>query len=407
MNKSKLLLLGLLLITLLGSRAMQSYADSVTPGFAESPAGDGPALKPADLAATVDLSEAIATTPLAAATRGLTAPFTLPEANLSPAGTEVCTQLLLNTALDVLVGGGGGGTAEPWVVLWSIVYYSTVEYVSPDHSLLVEVADDGDPNPDYDGFGQAFYMPNNLTSVQIQYYTATVNPNSVDYGLGELWLLDSDGYLDTRLLWWEVGQSVGVWQQQTVNITNASQLNSLEGQYLAIAMGNETLNSSPPGETTYYDDVRLTACYTAPNIKSYLPVTLNTPATNTAYCNLPTEPDSWYTGRGLVTTGGNCNGSLSQVDDRDYFTFTPTQSGNHTFYLRNLPSGSNWAALVYDLTEPPPGGPTNSGNCYTSQSGSGDKQVTCNLTAGQNYVIKVSAGSTPISGSYQMQVTRP
>lgn len=406
MNNSKLVLLGLLLITLFGSRAMQSYADSAPSLFVGEPAGDELSLKPADPAGTMDLSDAIATTPLASPGRGETAPFALPKALTNPAGMEVCTQLLLNTELDVVVGAGGG-TAEPWVVLWSIVYYSTANYVSPAHSLLVEVGDSGDTTPDYDGFGQAFYMPNNLTSVQIQYYTATVDPNGVDYGLGELWLLDDEGYLTNRLIWWQVGESVGTWQQQTVNITNASQLNSLEGQYLAIAMGNETTNSNPPGERTYYDDVRLTACYTAPNIRSYLPVTLNTPATNVPYCNLPTEPDSWYTGRGQVITGGNCNGSLSQVDDRDYFSFTPTQSGNHTFYLRNLPAGTNWATLVYDLTEPPPSGPTNGGTCYTSQSGSGDKQVSCNLTAGQNYVIKVSAGSTPTAGTYQMQVTRP
>ena len=406
MNKSKLVLLGLLLITLFGSRAMQSYADSVTSALVENPAGDNPILKPADPAGTIDLSDTIATTPLDASARGVTAPLVLPEAVTHPAGIEICTQLLFNTELDVVVGAGGG-TAEPWVVLWSIVYYSTFDFVSPDHSLLVEVADSGDTTPDYDGFGQAFHMPNNLTSVQIQYYTATVDPYGVDYGLGEIWLLDNEGYLNGRLLWWTVGESVNTWQQQTVNITNASQLNNLEGQYLAIAMGNETTDPSPPGETTYYDDVRLTACYTAPNIRSYLPVALNTPATNTPYCNLPTEPDSWYVGRGLVITGGTCNGSLSQVDDRDYFSFTPTQSGNHTFYLRNLPAGTNWATLVYDLTEPPPSGPTNGGNCYTSQSGSNNKQVTCNLTASQNYVIKVSAGSTPTAGSYQMQVTRP
>jgi hypothetical protein len=33
--------------------------------------------------------------------------------------------------------------------------------------------------------------------------------------------------------------------------------------------------------------------------------------------------------------------------------------------------------------------------------------VTCNFTAGQPYVIKVSSGSTPMTGGYNLQVTRP
>jgi hypothetical protein len=109
----------------------------------------------------------------------------------------------------------------------------------------------------------------------------------------------------------------------------------------------------------------------------------------------------------LIQTQANCNSNLSQLDDRDYYSYTPTQTGSHTVHLRNLPPGSNWAALVYNDTEPPPTGPTNGGACYTAAPGSADKSVVCTFTAGQKYVIKISSGSTPMNGTYNLQVTRP
>jgi len=176
---------------------------------------------------------------------------------------------------------------------------------------------------------------------------------------------------------------------------------------MAIVLYNFTTDTSP-GERTWFDDVTLTACFDSSGYASYLPANFNVAGTGPV-CIPPSEnpPDSWYNNRGLVETGANCNSTLSQLDDRDYYSYVPSQSGSHTVHLRNLPTGSNWSASVYNDVEPPPGGPTNGGTCYTSAPGDGDKSVVCNFNAGQKYVIKVSVGTTPMAGSYNMQVTRP
>ncbi len=335
-----------------------------------------------------------------------TVPFKMPDAP-NPNQPAGCQQLIVNSELDVIELGGGTGTAEPWVVLWPAVYYSDTIYVSPIHSLLFIIGDSGDPSPEYDGFGQAFYMPYGLTYVDVTYQRRIDYPNSIDEVFGELWTVDSDGYLDTFITGWTVGDTPSGWGARIFSINDGQTLSQLSGERIALVFANDS-DVPTPGEITYFDDIELTACFNPPDFASYLPATVNMAGTGPV-CIPPSEspPDTWYTNRGLVQTGANCNSTLSQLDDRDYYSYTPTQSGSHTVHLRNLPTGSNWAALVYNDVEPPPSGPTNGGNCYTSAPGDGDKSIVCNFNAGQNYVIKVSVGDTPISGSYNMQVTRP
>ena len=51
-------------------------------------------------------------------------------------------------------------------------------------------------------------------------------------------------------------------------------------------------------------------------------------------------------------------------------------------------------------------GPTG-GDCRIGTVGAGDKQVTCNLQKDIPLIVKVSAGSTPVSGDYTMKITGP
>jgi hypothetical protein len=318
-----------------------------------------------------------------------------------------CQQLIVNSELDVLIFDDGTGTAEPWVVLWPIVYYDSTIYTSPSYSLVLDIGDSGDPTPLYDGFGQAFYMPAGLTSVTVNYNRKIDFANGVDEVFGELWSVDAQGFLDEYITGWIVGDSPADWSARVYNINDGPTLNELSGRLLALVLVNDTTDPSP-GEITWFDDITLTACYVPPDYAAYMPAVPYLAGTGPS-CNPPNEspPDSWYNNRGSTQTEANCNTTLSQLDDRDYYSFMAAQSGSHTIHLRNLPPGSNWAALVYNDTEPPPTAPTNGGACYTSAPGSADKSVVCTFTAGQKYVIKVSSGSTPMNGSYNLQVTKP
>jgi hypothetical protein len=247
-----------------------------------------------------------------------------------------------------------------------------------------------------------------LTSVTAVYDRKIDFANSVDQVYGELWSVDNEGVLDEFITGWIVGDTPAGWGERTFTVNNGPILAEMSGRLMALVLVNDTTDTTP-GEITWFDDVTLTACFDPPLHSVYLPVVERPTANAGPVCNPPSEspPDSWYNNRGSTQTGANCNSNLSQLDDRDYYSFVPGQSGNHTVWLRNLPPGSNWSASVFNDTEPPPSAPTNGGACYTSQPGAGDKSVVCNFTAGQKYVIKVSAGSTPLTGSYNLQVTSP
>jgi hypothetical protein len=158
----------------------------------------------------------------------------------------------------------------------------------------------------------------------------------------------------------------------------------------------------------------LTACSkTAPSTsKGYMPLVMAKHGkVSGPICNPPGDNplDQWHSNRGLVQTGATCDSTLSGVDIADYYTFRPNKSGNHTLRLSNMPPGSEWAAMIFiDRANPDyaPGG-ADDGRCRITQPGSGDKQVVCNLNQNTDYFVKVSAGSTPMFGSYKMRITTP
>lgn len=343
-------------------------------------------------------------------------PLALPS---SVPGGVVCKQLLLNPQLDVLELGDGTGRAEPWVVYDPYVYYSTQNYVSPQYSLVLVDADTQvtDPTPTQDAFAQALYMPTGLVTVTIEYYAAMANVNTTDRALGNLWTVDADGNPVTFLAGWEVGESPNAWQKQTVVITDPDALANMAGQRIMIFLFNAT-DGSTPGEVVFFDDVTLTACSRAApsGAAVHLPAVMRNFRSSGTICIPPSEnpQDTWNANRGYVECNATCQSTLSRLDLADYYTFVPsfTGTGNCTLYLKNLPSGTEWAAMIFvdQPNYPPPyaPGPTD-GQCRIATPGSGDKSVTCPLTGGTAYFIKVSAGAnySGPEGSYTMQITCP
>lgn len=347
-------------------------------------------------------------------------PFTLPSSSRSAPATlqddQVCYQLLVNPQLDVL-DVAGEKRADPWVPVYDIVYVSTNAWVSPDHSLFLWDTDPDDQSisPNVDGLGQAFFMPTDLVSVTVDYQTATVEKNSVDKVFGEFWSLDDQGFLDEFLLYWEVGETDGDWVPEFVSITDPALLTPLQDKLLALILVSETDNQSP-GEAVWFDDVTITACVVVePSIFSvYLPITVNNPYEGPV-CVPPTELSSInrVAQPGRVQTGAVCqdtlSGSSNISDLRDDYIFSPLESGNHTFHLRKLPSGTEWSLALYVGTENPSLAPgPNGGKCYISTPGSNDKSIICPVQAGQQYLILVDAGAYKgPPQSYEMQVTKP
>lgn len=342
-------------------------------------------------------------------TRFASRPEAAPENTLA----QPCSQVLVNTKLDVIELGAGSGSAEPWVPLWQTVYYDDEAYVSPQHSLIVIIGDDNDSTPSYDGFGQGFIMPANLTSVTVDYMTAVGAPRSSDFAYGTFWSVNPDGTLNQELFFWPVGDDNQplVWRNEVMSTNDPADMALLEEQWLALVFYNYTDETAPtPGEVTWFDDITLTVCTDTAVTQVFLP-NVTQPGLSLPGCFPPTEtpPDLWNANRGLVETSATCNSSMSSLDRQDYYSYKPTQAGNHTFYLENLPAGSEWSLTVFvdQVDYPPP--IANNGNCRTTAPGSANKQVTCSLQSGQSYFIKVSAGSDyggPVA-SYRMRVMGP
>lgn len=325
-----------------------------------------------------------------------------------------CQQLLANTTLDV-IEGADFGTAEPWVPLEDFVYYHNEAYTSPSHSLFLADADPDDPTPDVDAFGQGFYMPLNLTSVTVEYNVAMLDANANDAVYGALWSLASDGALDEVIHAWAVGEELnGQWEGRYMQITAPDKLALMNSKAMAIILLNDG-DGQTPGEIVFFDDITLTACTAAPRGGNvFLPVMMRNHRVFAGPICRPSSDnprDQWNANRGLTETNAICTSNLAQTDQKDYYTYVPTKTDNHTFHLRQLPAGSNWSISVYveqGANDPPfAPGPTE-GTCRISTPGSQNKAVTCPLTGGQVYIVKVSAGSYAGSeASYEMQVVGP
>jgi hypothetical protein len=347
---------------------------------------------------------------------------TAPGSESAPAAD--CFQILGNSQLDVVDLGDGTGSAEPWVVLDQIVYYDPA---AADKYLYFVDADVEDATPTLDSFGQGFLMPPQLESIQIVYDAGTVDstdpadPNTPepDEAYGELWLIDQDGFLQEAVLFWRNPDPVPTaqfpdddnWREYTVDVTEPEFITQLSGKTVAIRLLNIT-DGVEPGESVFFDNITLTACVQSAPVsgKLYLPNVLHV-ANTTPVCVPPSEvpQDEVDANRGLVQTSATCLTTLSQLDTQDYYTFLPQQGGNHTLKLSKLPPGSEWSGSVivksggsYVYAPGPTGG-----QCRIATPGSGNKQVTCSLQAGTEYVVKVSAGQyTGAEASYEMQVVR-
>ena len=127
-------------------------------------------------------------------------------------------------------------------------------------------------------------------------------------------------------------------------------------------------------------------------------------------CVPPNEnpQDQYNANRGTTYTNKTCNSTLSELDRADYYAYTPSKTGPHTLRLTNLPTGTEWSAMMFYDTASPSyvPGPTD-GDCRIGTPGAVNKQVTCNLQKGVPLIVKVSAGSTPLPGPYTMRITGP
>lgn len=339
---------------------------------------------------------------------------------------EICGNIIVNPQLDILEFGDGTGTAEPWAFLIPQVYY-VKEGEEPDlaydgYSLLFADGDAADPSPTIDMFAQGFLMPKDLTSITVAYWRASIDGNINDEVWGELWLLDNDGYLHLDdpehyfVGYWEVDESELVWNQETVTAPKDI-VQALSGRPAAILFYNWTDGSSPGApesqkEWMLMDDIFMDVCYkpaTVTGKRAYLP-TIQKTGVAAPFCAPPNEnpQDQWNSNRGMTQTGAKCKSTLSQLDRADYYTLKPKKSGSYTLYLENLPAGTEWSSMIFIDSNSPsyaPGG--TGGQCRIATPGAGNKKVTCSLNKDTGYFVKVSAGSTPVEGSYEMRVVTP
>ena len=159
------------------------------------------------------------------------------------------------------------------------------------------------------------------------------------------------------------------------------------------------------------DDISLSACYKPAEVSGkrvYLP-SVQTAGEVIPFCIPPTENprDQYNSNRGFAQTGAECNSTLSELDRADYYTFKPGQSGSHTLLLSNLPADTQWSAMIFTDTSSPEYAPGETGGqCRIDTPGSKDKRVKCELSKDKAYFIKVSAGSTPVEGGYDMKVVK-
>jgi hypothetical protein len=334
-----------------------------------------------------------------------------------------CFQILANSELNVVeLGdlGDGTGNVEPWVIVNPIVYYFRDDSVSPPNYFLyiqdtIEGgADAGDETPNQDVFGQGFVLPDNLVSLQVVYDAATLNSEEVDKAYGYLWHIDENDNLpdDGGIVTWENPDPAGSddWARYTVDITQPAFLSQLSGNKIALLFYNDT-DGFAPEESVFFDNIILNACVPSKPAggRLFLPSVFNVVNTDPV-CVPPSEVprDEVDANRGLVQARATCNTTLSQLDTQDYYTFVPQQGGNYTLQL-NPPDGTEWSASVIEKVggsyayAPGPTG----GQCRIATPGDVDKQVTCGLQAGREYVVKVSAGQySGVEKNYIMQVVR-
>jgi hypothetical protein len=326
----------------------------------------------------------------------------LPQSGSALAGGQ-CVDALMNPQMDV-IEFGVTGTVDSWVNMWPIIYFDNTVYRSASHSLVM--IDDyvyGDTDSftttfDYDEFGQGFQAPSGLVTVTVTYSRLYSNTNSGDTAYGNLWTLDSEGYLDELIDYWPIGETPDGWSDRGYLVTDTQELAALSGKPLALTfdMINDMVS---PYEWIWLDDAQVNLCYTSGPVKVYLPLVIKSPPSGPT-CT-PLEPDS-VNSRGSTMVGATCNGSFSFTDIKDYYSLNLGGVSNVRLCLTHLPAGSNWDALIYQDS----GGSPYPLRCQIGTPGSGDKCKDCTLNTSESLFVLVSAGTPPPAGAntYQMSV---
>jgi hypothetical protein len=331
----------------------------------------------------------------------------------TPTPTPECVELLQNPEMNVVELGDGTGTIEYWSIVRQNVYYDTSgSPASPAYSLVMadEAASSGvdidvvSSTLDIDEFVQSFVAPTGLTELTVSYSRLYTGTNAGDEAHSLLWTLTDEGYLDELLAMIPIGEDPDGWSSRYWDRTqpdDATFLAEISGRPLAIAFAVLTDRESP-SEVIWLDDIQVTACYQRLPRSVYLPAILRNFGTTPGPICVDLEPDS-VTTQGHTDVGAVCDGSFGAVDTRDYYALNvPTGVTDVRLGLYDLPSGTNWDALIY---EDAAGYPL---VCQIGTSGSGDKYQDCIVNPAQTYFVMVNAGAPPQVGqtSYKMSVTQ-
>lgn len=333
---------------------------------------------------------------------------------ITPTASEVCVTTLWNPQMDVVELGDGTGTIEYWEIFDQKVYYDPRAgyYRSAAYALVMgDELDGSDPDvvsstEDWDEFGQAFYAPPNLTYLEVNYSRLYTNTNASDEAAYFLWTLDDQGYFDELVTGVAVGESPEGWSDRyafwdpAVYPEDGPVLDALSGHVLVLTFDAIT-DRQAPDEWIWVDDVQVLMCYMPEPNQLYLPLALRAYGKPAGPTCVDMEPDS-VTARGHTDLGAVCSGSFSATDTQDYYTLAAGGATAVRLNLYNLPTGTEWAAMIYEATG------TYKLVCAITTPGSGDKSVNCTLNPAMSYLVKVNAGVAPSPGAdqYNMSVTQ-
>lgn len=318
--------------------------------------------------------------------------------------------MLLNPQMDVVEFGDGTGSIEYWSVLYHNTYYDSREghYQSPSHSLvMVDETDGSDPDLvviddtvcDYDEFGQGFQAPGNLTYLKMSYNRLYADANDNDTVWSNLWTLDSQGYLDELVDYRTIGETPDGWSNRYWELSS-SQLAEVSGKPLALVF-DMLSDMTAPGEVIWLDDAQVRLCYEPGAYTVYLPLIIKQPAPPPGPSCTPYEPDS-VDHRGSTTVGATCSGFFSAMDIKDYYSLNLNGVTGVRLGLYNLPSGTNWDAMIYEDTAGYPLA------CHIGTPGDQDKYANCTLSFSKNCFVLVNAGTAPggAANTYQMSIVQ-
>ena len=349
--------------------------------------------------------------------------FELPERRISAptsgpsssAPDERCVQVLKNPELHVVEFGDGTGSIEHWVVLYQMVYYDDHNYVSPHHSLVLDdepvgeytdIDDFWGTGLDYDMFGQGFWTPPDMTRIVVLFSSRYLDWNSDDMAWVNLVSLPEDGYLQPENFEAVVEiptKGEATWEHWAWELTaddDPQWMDAMSDRPMAVIFDHLS-DRQAPYQTIWLDDVYVFLCFQweAPPSAIYLPALHMEPLVDPGpRCN-PREPDS-IDSPGFTTVDATCSASFTALDQRDYYTLDLRGARDVQLQLFDLPSGTNWDALIYQNTAGYPLA------CHIGTPGAAPKEADCTLDPTKSYFVMVNRGPGTTGGSYKMQVER-